>query len=101
MVSPGRTVAIVGRSGSGKTTLVKCLSGLLEPTEGVVLFDGVDVGRHCRIRRAIIDKNVRVPAGTVIGYDAAADRRRFVVSPSGIVIIPKEQVQLRLREMNR
>ena len=36
-------VAIVGRSGSGKTTLVKCLSGLLEPTEGAIYYDGIDL----------------------------------------------------------
>ena len=42
-VEPGTTVAIVGRSGSGKTTLVKCLSGLLEPTTGTILYDGVDM----------------------------------------------------------
>ena len=42
-IPAGRTTAIVGRSGSGKTTLVKCLAGLLEPTEGTVLFDGVDM----------------------------------------------------------
>ncbi len=40
---PGQTVAIVGRSGSGKSTLVKCLAGLLEPTEGSILHDGVDM----------------------------------------------------------
>jgi ATP-binding cassette subfamily B protein len=42
-VEPGTTVAIVGRSGSGKTTLVKCLAGLLEPTEGSIHYDGVDM----------------------------------------------------------
>jgi ABC-type bacteriocin/lantibiotic exporter with double-glycine peptidase domain len=42
-VPPGRMVAIVGRSGSGKTTFVKCLAGLLEPTEGTILYDGVDL----------------------------------------------------------
>jgi ATP-binding cassette subfamily B protein len=36
-------VAIVGRSGSGKTTLIKCLAGLLEPTEGAILYDGIDL----------------------------------------------------------
>jgi len=42
-VPAGKIIAIVGRSGSGKTTLVKCLSGLLEATEGAILFDGVDM----------------------------------------------------------
>jgi HlyB family type I secretion system ABC transporter len=42
-VPAGKMVAIVGRSGSGKTTLIKCLSGLLEPTEGTIYFDGVDM----------------------------------------------------------
>ncbi len=40
---PGKKIAIVGRSGSGKTTLVKCLAGLLEPTEGTIFYDGVDL----------------------------------------------------------
>jgi glucose-1-phosphate adenylyltransferase len=64
-------------------------------------MDGVEIGRHSRIRRAIIDKNVRLPEGTVIGYDAAEDRRRYTVSPTGIVVIPKEPKQVRLREMQR
>jgi ATP-binding cassette subfamily B protein len=42
-VPPGTTVAIVGRSGSGKTTLAKCLSGLLQPTQGTILYDGIDM----------------------------------------------------------
>jgi glucose-1-phosphate adenylyltransferase len=66
-----------------------------------ILMDGVEVGRRCRIRRAIIDKNVHVPEDTVIGYDEAADRRRYHVSPTGIVIIPKTPRQLRLRELAR
>ena len=40
---PGRTVAVVGRSGSGKTTLIKLIAGLLEPTEGAIFFDTVDL----------------------------------------------------------
>jgi ABC-type bacteriocin/lantibiotic exporter with double-glycine peptidase domain len=39
----GKSIAIVGRSGSGKTTLAKCLAGLLEPTEGTIRFDGLDL----------------------------------------------------------
>jgi len=42
-VPSGKMVAIVGRSGSGKTTLIKCLAGLLEPTEGTIRYDGVDL----------------------------------------------------------
>jgi HlyB family type I secretion system ABC transporter len=44
-VPPGTTVALVGRSGSGKTTLARCLAGLLEPTEGSITYDGVDLTR--------------------------------------------------------
>ncbi|HLK45979.1 MAG TPA: glucose-1-phosphate adenylyltransferase [Acidimicrobiales bacterium] len=54
-----------------------------------VLFDGVEVGRHARIRRAIVDKNVVVPPGTRIGFDLEVDRRRFTVSEGGIVVVPK------------
>jgi ATP-binding cassette subfamily B protein len=51
-VSPGKTVAVVGRSGSGKTTLAKCLAGLFEPTEGTIVYDGVDLGTldHSQLR---------------------------------------------------
>ncbi|HET6277201.1 MAG TPA: glucose-1-phosphate adenylyltransferase [Candidatus Polarisedimenticolia bacterium] len=56
-----------------------------------ILFEGVDVGRSCRIRRAIIDKHVRVPPDTAIGYDAEHDRARGLhVSEDGIVVVPPE-----------
>jgi glucose-1-phosphate adenylyltransferase len=54
-----------------------------------ILFEGVNVGRHSKIKRAIIDKNVDIPPGTTIGYDPEEDRRRFFVSPSGLVVVPK------------
>jgi len=54
-----------------------------------ILYEGVKVGRRARIRRAIIDKNVDIPAGVEIGYDPEEDRKRFSVSPKGIVIVPK------------
>ncbi len=54
-----------------------------------ILFDDVEVGRHCNIRNAIIDKHVKIPPHTQIGYDIEADRQRFTVSDEGVVVIPK------------
>jgi len=54
-----------------------------------ILMDGVEIGRYSRVRRAIIDKGVKIPPNTVIGYDSEADRERFTVTDSGIVVIPK------------
>jgi len=54
-----------------------------------VVMDYCNIGRHARIRRAIIDKNVSIPDGEVIGYDLEQDRKRFFVTDSGIVVIPK------------
>jgi glucose-1-phosphate adenylyltransferase len=52
-------------------------------------MENVDIGRHCKVRRAIIDKDVTLPAGTEIGYNLDEDRKRFHVTPSGIVVIGK------------
>jgi glucose-1-phosphate adenylyltransferase len=58
--------------------------------EDSILFTGVDVGRGARIRRAIIDKDVKIPKDSVIGYDTEHDRRRgFTVTEQGIVVIAK------------
>lgn len=57
--------------------------------EESILFENVTVGRHAKIRRAIIDKDVDIPAGTVIGYNAKSDKKKYFVSPGGIVVIPK------------
>lgn len=54
-----------------------------------IIMDSCDIGRHSRIRRAIIDKNVKVPEGTEIGFDLETDKKRFKVTETGIVIIPK------------
>jgi len=58
--------------------------------EDSILFDNVTVGRHAKIRRTIIDKNVVIPDGTTIGYDYDDDRRRgYMVTESGIVVVPR------------
>lgn len=47
-IAPGRHIAIVGLNGAGKTTLVKLLCGLIDPTEGQVLYDGIDLREYNR-----------------------------------------------------
>ena len=54
-----------------------------------ILMENVDIGRHSRIRRAIIDKDVVIPPETEIGYNLAEDKKRYHVTPSGIVVIAK------------
>lgn len=57
-----------------------------------ILMDGVEVGRSVKIRRAIIDKGVKIPSHTTIGYDSELDRQRFTVTDSGIVVVSKGAV---------
>jgi glucose-1-phosphate adenylyltransferase len=58
--------------------------------EDSILFEGVDVGRYCRIRKAIIDKDVKIPPRTVLGHNPEHDRQRgFQITEQGVVVIPK------------
>ncbi len=57
--------------------------------EQSVIMGNTDIGPDCRIRRAILDKEVAVAPGTIIGEDPELDRQRFQVSEGGIVVIPK------------
>jgi glucose-1-phosphate adenylyltransferase len=68
---------------------VGCRVNSFSEVEESILFERVRVGRHAKIRRAIIDKDVEIPSGTVIGFDREADRQRFFVTESGTVVIPK------------
>jgi glucose-1-phosphate adenylyltransferase len=56
-----------------------------------IIYNHVNVGRHSRIRRAIIDRHVTLPERTEIGYDVEADKRRFHVTESGIVIVVRQE----------
>jgi glucose-1-phosphate adenylyltransferase len=64
---------------------VRVHSGAL--VEDSVILDYCDIGRRSKIRRAILDKNVRVPADAVIGYDLAADHANHHVTESRIVVV--------------
>jgi glucose-1-phosphate adenylyltransferase len=58
--------------------------------ESSIVFSHVDIGRHCRIRRAIIDRDVHIPEGTVIGYDTESDRQKYFVTESGITVVTRD-----------
>ena len=55
--------------------------------EDSIIFDGCDIGRKAKIKRAILDKNVRVPEGAEIGYDLETDSKYHYVTESGIVVV--------------
>ena len=59
--------------------------------ESVILPD-VDIGRHAKLRRVVLDKHCRIPEGMTIGYDIAADRQRFHVSEKGIALVTPEML---------
>jgi glucose-1-phosphate adenylyltransferase len=56
-----------------------------------ILIDGTVIGKDCRIHKAIIDKGVRIPDGTVIGEDHEADAKNYVVTENGVTVIPRER----------
>jgi glucose-1-phosphate adenylyltransferase len=59
-----------------------------------ILFPQVEVGRHSRITGAIIDRGVRLPEHTVIGFDPEEDRKRYHVTDTGIVVVSPEDLDL-------
>ena len=60
--------------------------------EDSVLLEGTDVGRRAKIKNAIIDKQVKVMPNATIGYDRVLDRKRFTITPNGIVVVEKGAV---------
>jgi len=100
--------AEAGRTGSAVDSLVSsgCIvsggmlkNSVLSPNVRVnsysdvdasILFSHVNIGRHCRVKRAIIDRDVHIPEGTSIGYDVEADRQRYFVTESGITVVTRD-----------
>jgi glucose-1-phosphate adenylyltransferase len=87
IVSAGCIVSggMVNRSVLSPDVRVNSYSNL----EECILMNGVQVGRHCRLRRVIADKNVVIPPRTTIGYDPVEDRKHFHVTPQGVVVLEK------------
>jgi len=67
------------------------LNSYSEVNDSVILPD-VEIGRHCRISKAVIDKGCKIPEGTIIGQDLEADAKRFLVSPGGVVLVTGEML---------
>lgn len=61
--------------------------------EDSVLLDGVEVGPHARVRRTIVDKGTRLPAGLAVGFDREADEALgLTISPGGVTVVPRGHV---------
>jgi glucose-1-phosphate adenylyltransferase len=98
---PGRTgmavdsVVSAGCIVSGATVRKSVLSpdvrvNSYAEVESCIVFSHVNIGRHCRIRRAIIDRDVHIPEGSVIGYDIEEDRRNYFVTDTGITVVTRD-----------
>lgn len=79
---------LVERSVLGPNVRVNSFSYITDS----IIFNSCNIGRHARIRRAIIDKNVNIPEGYEIGFDLEGDKKKFTVTETGIVIISKNTV---------
>ncbi len=90
LVAPGCIISgIVRNSVLGHNVVVRSWSAIEES----VIMDGVVVGRHSKIKKAIIDKWNVIPPETGIGYDPREDSKRFKVTSRGIVVVPKGYFQ--------
>jgi glucose-1-phosphate adenylyltransferase len=69
----------------------RCKVNSYSSVEDSILFENVTIGRHAKIRKTIIDKNVVIPDGSRIGYDLDADRSKgYTITESGIVVVPRK-----------
>jgi glucose-1-phosphate adenylyltransferase len=64
--------------------------------QDTIVLPEVNIARHCRITKAIIERGCQVPEGMVIGEDRAADEKRFHVSPGGVVLVTPDMLGQRL-----
>jgi glucose-1-phosphate adenylyltransferase len=60
--------------------------------EDSVVLPDVDIGRRCRISKAVIDRGCVIPEGSVIGEDLEQDAKRFHVTPGGVVLVTPDML---------
>jgi len=86
MVAPGSVISgVVRNSVISYYAVIRSWATVEES----VIMDYVSVGRYCKIKKAIIDKHNIIPSSTEIGYNPSEDRKKFTVTPRGIVVVPK------------
>ncbi len=74
---------------AGRPTVTRHVEQQGPGVEQCVLLERVQVGRYARLRRVIVDKDVKIPQGMQIGFDLDEDRKHFTVTDDGMVVIPK------------
>jgi glucose-1-phosphate adenylyltransferase len=62
--------------------------------ENTILFNHVNIGRHSRIRNAIVDRHVSLPERSVIGFDPEEDRKKYHVTESGVTVVVRDESML-------
>lgn len=87
ILSPGCII----RGATVRQSILSCSVAVGEDSviESSLIFDNVRIGKGCQIRNAIIDKGVSVPDNYRIGFDPKEDRSCFLVTDSGLVVIPR------------
>jgi len=100
-VARGEKLGIIGPNGSGKTTLINCITGVLRPEQGTIIFEGVDVSAmptYRRARRGIarsfqiprpfvgmsVTENLLVPLDYVEGEEDRLERARQILASTGL-----------------
>ncbi|MDD5228992.1 MAG: glucose-1-phosphate adenylyltransferase [Methylococcales bacterium] len=63
--------------------------------QDTIVLNDVNIGRHCRITRAILEKGCDIPEGTVIGENHEEDAQRYHISPGGVVLVTPEMLGTR------
>lgn len=89
IVSPGCIISggMTDRCVLGPLVRINSFSHVQES----IILEGAVIGRHCHIRRAIVEKNVEIPAHSVIGYNLEEDAKRFRITPQGIVVVESSE----------
>ena len=109
MVEPGEFLIIIGLSGSGKSTLLRCINRLIDPTEGKIVWDGVDVTaaqgedlRHIRRRIGMVFQQFNLVKRSSVLSNVLAGRLGYVSTvPSMLHRFSPADRERALRAMNR